>query len=223
MVYYDSICGSRSLDLHIEDSDYDIVTIGTINKYADRPTHEVVNGRDTNYMFNSPHKALKNIFAITDIPLHATWGVQYFYPAEIITNTPLTQYLMENRDDFFNANRHNMYLAHLKHLLCLSNTPSNSKTAVYALYDADMILKFADNDSYTECKTLSEEEKQKYQSVRLDYDPKVWREIEAKTQQALKLRYNFEHQDNHRLLYHYNNISDCMNGTQINFDLFRYN
>ncbi len=224
MIYYKSILGSRCLDLHSDNSDYDVITLGEGADCIHDVQRAIIDGKDFNYLYIAPAKALKNMFFVMDVPLQSVWGIQYFYPSEILIDTELTQYLIQHRDDFFAANKHNLYLAHLNHLNFTLNYPQKwGKNSMYALYDADMILKFAKDISYTECKTLSEEEKKKYQDIRLNYNPEIWNEIEDKRQQALKLRYKFEHQDNHELLKHYNNITECMNGTQINLDLFRYN
>lgn len=138
MIFYRAICGSRSYGLEIEQSDYDIVLVGTQNIPA--PFEKAHNILLTSEDF------ISRLLLVLD-----AYFIQWFYPREVLADTEITQYILSRADEILLANCDRVYQTYMKKANSLSVDLELwwqifPKRVVYSCLFYDTVSRFANQD-----------------------------------------------------------------------------
>lgn len=133
---YKCICGSRSYNLNLPTSDYDIVVCGDF---------------DDNIEISHSHEIKKSLDGFIQelllINIDAYY-VQMYFPSEVLVQTELSDYIIQNRENIIKANLDRVYTAYMKKANSLSRKldtlgMKHPKRAVYSCLFYDTLYRYA--------------------------------------------------------------------------------
>ena len=158
---YKCICGSRSYNLNLPASDYDMIIICD---NADNE-HDIVN---SHAIWKEADQFIKDLLLIN---VEAGY-LQYYFPSIILLETEVTNYLIQHREDIIRANLDRVYTAYITKAKSLSRKLDTwgmqyPKRIVYSCLFYDTLYRYAThNISFEEAFKPEEDFRQWLLSVR---------------------------------------------------------
>ena len=143
-MYYKCILGSRSYNLDLPTSDYDILVCGDFNDNTEIPhSHEIR---------KMPDKFIRDILLLNI----DAYYMQTYFPSEVLVQTELVDYILKNREDIIKANLDKVYATYMKKANSLSDKLDTKgmrfpKRAIYSCLFYDTLYRYAtQNISFAE-------------------------------------------------------------------------
>lgn len=168
--YYCGVCGSRSHDLALPFSDYDII-------YCANYANTINIDLNPNHIITvTPQK----LFQRLSLQRKMACDLQLFFPEQILIETDLSQYLFQTREDLIQENKitvYDMYLFFCNYFNRKLNDPQHyryNKNITNACLYCDILNAYKNNDiSFEEVFTLKHnpELKQWILEARLNHIP----------------------------------------------------
>lgn len=174
-IYYKGLCGSRNMNIHSDNSDYDYCLISNLDYHRELN----VDGKDLFYKNNV--EVINWTFDRT--PEECTWGeyaldnpcdILFSTPAEDYLDTDFTKWLLENRETIVYNNRpllEKMLLAECEHFVT-----DESKDFLYYVPLKNLMKPLAKlcaynhygqvKENFATCKLVTQEEKDFFLAVR---------------------------------------------------------
>ena len=208
---YRAICGSRSYDLSIDKSDYDVVLSSAVD--VELPydhSHNIKLSED---------KFLKRLLLLEN----DAYFLQIWFPSEILNNTETARYILENRENILSANLDRIYSAYMKKANGLSTDlelwwQQFPKRPAYSCLFYDTLYRYATQDiSFEEAFKPNEDFRQWLLAVRRNEIPKeeiLLRNRELRNN-AIKVAGNFMGKEDVSILNHTIQDMNEMLGTNV--------
>ena len=134
---YQAICGSRSYQLNLPKSDYDIIICGDKIENSIENSHQIC---------HSTEWFVRALSFFED-----AYRIQLFYPDRFLINSQLISYIKENREEIIAKNKINLYNSYFSKSLGLSYNleklyKNYPKRAMYSNLFYDSLYRYATQD-----------------------------------------------------------------------------